>query len=99
MRPPASTYPLNEYIVGSPFFAARPTRRLRSLPNIGVDTTVRASVPSCVLRSFRSFPHDGGNHLLASHRNRRGIDPQPRACDFDEALLRGARPVRERTQL
>src|SRR5215475_6668058 len=36
--------------------------------------------------------------MLASDRYRRGNDPQLRAGQFHEALLRGTRPVRERTQ-
>jgi hypothetical protein len=46
---PASTYNLNENIVGSRFFVARSTRRFCSLANKGADSTVRAPVRALVI--------------------------------------------------
>src|SRR5215510_9630917 len=42
MRPPASTNSLREYTAGSRFLAAKSTRRLCSLKNMGLVNTVRA---------------------------------------------------------
>src|SRR5437773_11872045 len=42
MRPPASTYSLDVYTAGSRFLAARSTRRLCSLRNMALGSTVRA---------------------------------------------------------
>jgi hypothetical protein len=49
IRPPASTPSLTGNIVGSRFFAARSTRRLRSLMNISLGSTARALARALVM--------------------------------------------------
>src|SRR5262249_9804116 len=83
MRPPASTNSLDVYTAGNRFLAARSTRRLCSLSNLALGSTVR---PPARAGHVREGPVESSADLAHQRIEAAPLAPAPRL------LLRSACP-------